>query len=95
MLVQWLTFAIMILIQTCVAVWAVSAIRTALDAQGAEIKALREWRHEFGPKAMVIDDHTEKLGDHESRLRALEHRPGLSADCVLENCPFKRVVKAD
>lgn len=72
MLVQWLTFAVMILIQIGVAAWTLSAIRTTLDVQGGEIKTLRERTHALAQKVMVIDGHEKQLGDHETRIRGLE-----------------------
>jgi len=37
-----------------------------------EIKYLRDWKHDFGPYKMLVDDHAETLKDHEVRLRVLE-----------------------
>ena len=62
----------MILIQGCVAAWTVSAISAKLNAQGMEINGLREWRHKFAPKEMVVDRHEQQIVDIESRLRILE-----------------------
>ncbi len=72
MLVQWLTFAVMVLIQSLAAVWVVSAIRTALDIQGREIQTLRDRWHALASKIMAVEQHEKELVDHESRIRALE-----------------------
>ena len=66
----------MILIQALAAAWAVSAIRTTLTAQGLEINNLRDWRHKFGPKEMMVDAHDKVLADHEARLRVVERMQG-------------------
>jgi hypothetical protein len=89
MIIQWLTFAIMILIQAVAAGVIISAMRTTLTTYGEEIRALRDWRHSFGPKEMVITDHGEQLKDHETRIRDVEKRRlGL---CPLEDCPLRKV----
>lgn len=92
MLIQWLTFAVMILIQAVAAGVIISAIRVTLAAHSEEIKALRDWRHAFGPKEMVYDAHGEELKDHEARIRAVEARHVLRMDadsCPVEHCPIK------
>ena len=91
MLLQWLTFAVMILIQAVAAGVIISAIRTTLKVQGEEIKSLRDWRHAFGPKEMVYDDHGVQLRDHESRLRTVETRHLTRVEieaCPVEHCPI-------
>lgn len=70
--IQWLTFAVTILIQTAVAVWTISAIRTTLDVHEQEIKTLRDWKHTAVNKLMSVDQHERDLIDHEMRLRDLE-----------------------
>ncbi len=72
MVIQWLTFAVMILIQTVTAVWILAAIRTTLEVQGGEIKMLRERWHDLAPKVMVVESHIKLLDDHETRIRSLE-----------------------
>ncbi len=72
MLIQWLTFAVMILIHLSVAAWAVSAIKTTLTVQGTEIQNLRDWRHSLASKEMMIDQHGVVLADHEARIRVIE-----------------------
>jgi hypothetical protein len=72
MLLQWLTFAVMILIQAVAAGAMLAAIRTTLADHTKEIERLREWRHRFGPKEMVYDKYGEILVDHESRIRVTE-----------------------
>lgn len=72
MLLQWITFAAMILIQVIAAVAMVSTIRTTLAEHGKEIERLREWRHRIGPKEMVYDEYGHRLADHESRIRGVE-----------------------
>jgi hypothetical protein len=92
MLLQWLTFAVMILIQAVAAGVIISAIRVQLATHGEEIKALRDWRHDFGPKEMVYDSHGEELKDHEVRLRAVEgrHLTHVEAEaCPVVNCPIR------
>jgi hypothetical protein len=87
MLVQWLTFAVMILIQAVAAAVIITSIRTTLLTQGLEIEKLRTWRHEVGPQSMVISGHAEELHDHETRLRAVEkQRP----DCPVKDCPLRQ-----
>jgi hypothetical protein len=73
MLLQWLTFAVMILIQAVAAAAVMSAIRTTLSEHTKEIERLREWHHKFGPKEMVYDDYGNQLRDHETRIRAGEN----------------------
>ena len=87
MILQWLTFAVMILIQAVAAGVIISAIRTTLASHSEEIKGLRDWRHSFGPKEMVIADHTEQLKDHESRIRLVERKP--SEACTTVGCPLR------
>ncbi len=70
--IQWMTFGLMIIIQTVAAVWMVSAIRTTLDVQGGEIKLLRERWHALAPKVMLVDAHEKILADHELRIRGFE-----------------------
>lgn len=72
MLIQWLTFAVMILIQAVAAGAMLAAIRTTLADHTKEIERLREWRHKFGPKEMVYDRYGEVLVDHEARIRVTE-----------------------
>ena len=74
MIIQWLTFAVMILIQAVAAVYIMASIRTTLTEHTHEIQRLRDWRHQFGPKEMVYDDHGFKLIDHEARLRVVERQ---------------------
>ena len=100
MLIQWLTFAVMILIQAVAAGVIISAIRVQLTSHGEEIKALRDWRHDFGPKAMIIDDQGRKLEDHEERLRYVEKHPNTvvagpthTADCPVTDCPYRRALE--
>ena len=88
MLLQWLTFAVMILIQAVAAAIVISAMRTTLATYGEEIKALREWRHKFGPKEMVIDQHELDLKDHEGRIREIERQRHIS-NCEVEECPLR------
>jgi len=90
MVLQWLTFAVMILIQAVAAGVIISAIRTTLATHTEEIKSLRDWRHKFGPKEMVIDDHDEKLKDHEIRIRAVERHQG--EGCSVDGCPLRHEV---
>lgn len=93
MLIQWLTFAVMILIQAVAAGVIISAIRTTLVAHSEEIKSLRDWRHKFGPKEMVIDDHEERLKDHETRIRVTETRHRSQAEmgaCPITDCPVRK-----
>jgi hypothetical protein len=71
-LIQWLTFAVMILIQAVAAGAMLAAIRTTLADHTKEIERLREWRHKFGPKEMVYDTYGNKLDDHETRIRGVE-----------------------
>ncbi len=84
MLVQWLTFGVMILIQTVAAVWALSAIRTALDFQGKEIQTLRDRWHALASKFMAVDQHEKEIVDHETRIRALEALRGEIERAILE-----------
>jgi hypothetical protein len=97
MLIQWLTFAVMILIQAVAAGVIISAIRVQLQTHGEEIKALRDWRHDFGPKSMIIDDHGKQLTDHEERIRHFEKHPATSTtvlDCpVGTDCPYRRLLE--
>ena len=97
MLIQWLTFAVMILIQAVAAAVIISAIRVQLKTHGEEIQALRTWRHDFGPKAMVIDDQGKKLEDHEVRIRSVEKHPATTptvVDCpVGHDCPYRRLLE--
>jgi hypothetical protein len=96
MLIQWLTFAVMILIQAVAAGVIISAIRVQLQTHGEEIKALRDWRHDFGPKAMIIDDHGKQLTDHEERIRFFEKHPVTSTtvlDCPVSDCPYRRLLE--
>lgn len=72
MLIQWLTFAVMILIQAVAAGAMLAAIRTTLADHTKEIERLREWRHKFGPKEMIYDDYGKQLVDHEARIRVTE-----------------------
>ena len=88
MIIQWLTFAVMILIQAVAAAAIISSMRATLATYGEEIKALLDWRHEFGPKDMVISDHTETLKDHEGRIREVEKRP--RGDCPVVDCPLRK-----
>jgi uncharacterized membrane protein (DUF106 family) len=74
MLLQWLTFAVMILIQAVAAGVIISAIRVTLDQHGKEIEKLREWKHMMAPKEMMVADHGEQLKDHEMRIRATEQQ---------------------
>jgi hypothetical protein len=74
MIIQWLTFAVMILIQAVAAGVIMASIRTTLAEHTHEIERLREWRHKFGPKEMVYDDHGLRLTDHEARLRIVERK---------------------
>jgi hypothetical protein len=74
MIIQWLTFAVMILIQAVAAVYIMASIRTTLTEHTVEIQRLRDWRHHFGPKEMVYDDHGLRLTDHESRIRVVERQ---------------------
>ena len=93
MLLQWLTFAVMILIQAVAAGVIISAIRTTLKVQGEEIKSLRDWRHSFGPKEMVYDDHGIQLRDHESRIRTVETRHLSRVEveaCPVTDCEIRR-----
>jgi hypothetical protein len=90
MLVQWLTFAVMILIQAVAAAVIISAIRVQLATHGEEIKSLRDWRHEMAPKAMLINDHVEQLKDHEERIRYVEKHPSSPVDCPVVDCPIRR-----
>jgi hypothetical protein len=97
MLIQWLTFAVMILIQAVAAGVIISAIRVQLTTHGEEIKSLRDWRHDFAPKSMIIDDHGKQLVDHEERLRYVEKHPlsvvgpthTVVADCPITDCPYR------
>lgn len=73
---SWLTFGLMILIQTVAAVWMVSAIRTELSSHGREILGLREWRHAAAKALMLVDNHEKVVADHEVRLRAVESLRG-------------------
>lgn len=91
MIIQWLTFAVMILIQAVGAAIVISSMRTTLESYGAEIKALRDWRHSFGQKEMVYDDHGKTLDDHEVRIRVVEKQ----RTCPLEECPFSVKDKAE
>ena len=93
MLVQWLTFSIMILIQAVAAVWCVSAIRTTLSAQGQEIQSLRDWRHKVAPKEMLVETHADQLKDHEARIRNVEARHIVAKACPVEDCPFKKALE--
>jgi len=88
MLIQWLTFAVMILIQAVAAAAIISSMRSTLETYGKEIASLRDWRHAFGPKEMVLDDHTETLKDHEERIRDVEKRP--RGDCPVQDCPLRK-----
>ena len=72
MLLQWLTFVVMILIQAVAAVAMISAMRTTLTEHATEIQRLRDWRHRFGPKEMVYDEYGHRIEDHESRIRGVE-----------------------
>lgn len=74
MLIQWLTFAVMILIQAVAAGAMLSAIRTTLSEHSKEIDRLREWRHRIGPKEMVYDEYGHRLDDHETRIRGVERK---------------------
>lgn len=87
MLLQWLTFAVMILIQAVAAAAIIASMRATLQTYGEEIKALRDWRHSFGPKEMVIEDHTETLKDHEGRIRLVEKFKA----CPYDECPVKHL----
>jgi hypothetical protein len=89
MVIQWLTFAVMILIQGLAAVWVIAKIQTTMQVQGIEIEKLRTWRHNVGPQEMVVQGHGSELQDHEGRLRKLESA-GNRMDCTLDNCPFRR-----
>lgn len=71
-LIQWLTFAVMILIQAVAAGAMLAAIRTTLADHTKEIQRLRDWRHQFGPKEMVYDTYGHQLADHETRIRGVE-----------------------
>ena len=93
MVIQWLTFAVMILIQAVAAGVIISAIRVTLATHGEEIKFLRDWRHSLAPKEMLIDDHVEQLKDHEQRIRVVEKERGTFDidDCPLsKDCPLRR-----
>jgi hypothetical protein len=97
-LLQWLTFAVMILIQAVAAGVIISAIRTTLSAHSEEIKSLREWRHAFGPKEMVYDDHGVQLKDHETRLRTVETRHLSRVEveaCPVSDCPVRKQYLTD
>ena len=72
MLIQWLTFACMVLIQAVAAVWAISAIRTTLEQHSVEIQTLRDFKHEMTSKGMAVDQHEREIVDHETRLRVVE-----------------------
>jgi len=74
-LIQWLSFAVTILIQLLIAAWTVATIKAQLNMQGGEIMKLRDWRHAFGPKEMVLDNHVKQIEDHEARIRQLERHP--------------------
>ena len=81
----------MILIQAVAAGVIISAMRTTLATYGEEIKSLRDWRHSFGPKEMVISDHGEQLKDHETRIRDVEkRRQFVEGECPLSECPLRR-----
>lgn len=87
MVLQWLTFAVMILIQAVAAGVIISAIRTTLEQHGQEIKSLRDWRHSFGPKEMVYDAMGAEVKEHEARLRAMEVRRAM--ECTAPDCPIR------
>jgi hypothetical protein len=79
----WMTFAVMIAIQIAAAAALVSRINYIVKDHAAEIKSLREWRHDFGQKEMVYDEYKEdieKLGDrvglNEARVASLDGRVG-------------------
>src|SRR6185369_9125585 len=75
---QWLTFAVTVVIQLLIAAWTVATINAQLKVQGGEIVKLRDWRHAFGPKEMILDAHVKQIEDHETRLRQLERH---ASDC--------------
>lgn len=87
MILQWITFAVMILIQAVAAAAVISSMRATLASYGVEIKSLRDWRHEMAPKAMLISDHGETLRDHEGRLRVVEKDHGMFH---IEDCPYSK-----
>lgn len=92
-ILQWLTFAVMILIQAVAAGVIISAIRVTLAAHSEEIKSLRDWRHAFGPKEMVYDAHGKELKDHEARIRAVETRQLARLEfesCPVHDCPVRQ-----
>lgn len=72
LITQWLTFAVMVLIQAVMAAAIVSAIKTTLATHAEEIKRLRDWKHRLGPKEMVYDNFGNDIADHEARIRQLE-----------------------
>ena len=74
MILQWVTFVVMIAIQAIAASAMLSALRTTLAEHAKEIERLREWRHKFGPKEMVYDQYGLDLKDHESRIRNVERQ---------------------
>ena len=84
MLLQWLTFGAMIVIQLVAAAAMVSSIRTTLMDHSKEIERLRDWRHRIGPKEMVYDEYGHRLDDHETRIRGVEqysHDPERKKPC--------------
>ena len=73
--VAWMTFGLMLLIQVVAAVAIVARVNAKLEIHAIEIATLRDWRHKFGPKEMLLDEHVDLLKDHEARIRHLETRP--------------------
>ena len=72
MVLQWISFGLMISIQVGVAVWCVATISTTLTDHGKEIERLREWRHKLASKEMTYDSYAMELQDHEARIRQVE-----------------------
>lgn len=69
---EWLTFGIMLVIQVAAAGALVSRINYITKDHSREIEALRKWRHDFGQKEMVYDDHGERIEKLEERVTDLE-----------------------
>lgn len=72
MLTQWISIGVVVLVQLGGFVALFSRMNYIIGEMQKEIAALREWRHEFGQKEMVYDNHSAELQDHEVRLRMLE-----------------------
>lgn len=72
MMTQWISIAIVLLIQLGGFVALFSRMNYIIGEMKKEVEALRGWRHDFGQKEMVYDNHTVVLQDHEIRLRVLE-----------------------